>query len=77
MRRLPRPPRGAPGRAGLTPGTTCPVGAAAFPGPDGPAGPGEHLRPGPAFPASSAGLYHAVVIDAHHHLWDLAAREHR
>jgi L-fuconolactonase len=26
---------------------------------------------------SSAGLYHAVVIDAHHHLWDLAAREHR
>jgi L-fuconolactonase len=23
------------------------------------------------------GLYHAVVIDAHHHLWDLAAREHR
>ncbi len=23
------------------------------------------------------GLYHAVVIDAHHHLWDIAAREHR
>ena len=22
-------------------------------------------------------LYHAMVIDAHHHLWDLAAREHR
>src|SRR6516225_1922880 len=22
-------------------------------------------------------LYHAVMIDAHHHLWDLAAREHR
>jgi L-fuconolactonase len=24
-----------------------------------------------------ARLYHAVMIDAHHHLWDLAAREHR
>src|SRR5215469_13928942 len=23
------------------------------------------------------GPYHAVVIDAHHHLWDLARREHR
>jgi L-fuconolactonase len=27
--------------------------------------------------ASAASLYHAVVIDAHHHVWDLAAREHR
>jgi L-fuconolactonase len=36
-----------------------------------------HLQPRPRFPASSLGLYHAVVIDAHHHLWDLAAREHR
>jgi L-fuconolactonase len=25
----------------------------------------------------AARLYHAVMIDAHHHLWDLAAREHR
>jgi len=24
-----------------------------------------------------SGPYHAVVIDAHHHLWDLARREHR
>jgi L-fucono-1,5-lactonase len=38
---------------------------------------GEHRQPRLAFPASSAGLYDAVVIDAHHHLWDLAAREHR
>ena len=30
-----------------------------------------------ALPGVTGGLYHAVVIDAHHHLWDLAAREHR
>jgi len=36
-----------------------------------------HLSHGQRFQASSAGLYDAVVIDAHHHLWDLAAREHR
>ena len=30
-----------------------------------------------ARPGVTGGLYHAVVIDAHHHLWDLAAREHR
>jgi L-fuconolactonase len=34
-------------------------------------------RRGRRLSASSASLYHAVVIDAHHHLWDLAAREHR
>jgi len=38
------------------------------------ADPGD-LRPLPR--PALRGLYHAVVIDAHHHVWDLAAREHR
>jgi L-fuconolactonase len=32
---------------------------------------------GDGVPRVTGGLYDAGVIDAHHHLWDLAAREHR
>jgi len=70
-----------PGHAGLKPCTSCPVAAAAFPGPDGPAGLPIRVTCAPAaaagLPGVTGGLYDAVVIDAHHHLWDLAAREHR